>query len=273
MKSVWDGKVVLLTGASRGIGREMAVRLAAAGARLVLMARGRGDLEDVATGCESAGAGVVLAPGDVSAEADCREAVRQALSVFGRLDALIANAGVSMLASFEDLTDPGPLDRVMRVNYLGTVYCAHHALPHLIPVRGRIVGVASLAALNGVPTRTGYAASKHAVRGFLDSLRIEVRRHGVSVTVAYPGFVDTGIRERAIGSGSGRAPGRVMGAGECAERILSAAARRRREEVMTLKGKAGRWLKLVAPVLVDRMAASAVGFPYPGKAGERASAR
>ena len=251
---------VLVTGGSRGIGREIALQLARDGARVTLMARDRGALEVTAGDCLRAGGQVSICPGDVGREADCSATVRHAIGEFGTLDMLIANAGISMLSTFEDLGSLEPLERVMRVNYLGAVYCARHALPHLIASSGRIVAVSSLTGLTGEPGRTGYAASKHAMRGFFDSLRIEVRRHGVSVTVAYPGFVETGIRERAVGEGVGRGKGSVMSTPECASRILRAAAHRRREVVMTSKGKLGRWLKLVAPDLVDRIAARSVGF-------------
>lgn len=251
---------VLVTGGSRGIGREIALRLAREGARVALMARSRADLETIAAECRSEGSRAMIIPGDVGSEADCAAAVRSTHSEFGSIDMLVANAGISMLSAFEDLDDLESLERVMRVNYLGAVYCTRHALPHLIASRGRIVAVSSLTGLTGVPTRTGYAASKHAMRGFFDSLRIELRRHGISVTVAYPGFVDTGIRERAVGEGTGRGPGRPMSASECANRILDAAAHRRREVVMTAKGQLGRWMKLVAPDLVDRIAARAVEF-------------
>jgi NAD(P)-dependent dehydrogenase (short-subunit alcohol dehydrogenase family) len=261
MWTAFKGDTVLVTGASRGIGREMALRLARDGANIGLMARGGDELEETAALCRRDGALAVVVAGDVSVEADCAAAVRRVEDEFGALDMLIANAGVSMLSLFEDLDDLEPLERVMSVNYLGAVYCTRHALPHLVRSRGRIVAVSSLTGLTGVPTRTGYAASKHAMRGFFDSLRIELRRHGVSVTIAYPGFVDTGIRERTVGEGAGRASGRAMGASDCAERILLAAARRRRETVMTPKGRIGRWLKLVAPGLVDRIASRSVGFP------------
>jgi NAD(P)-dependent dehydrogenase (short-subunit alcohol dehydrogenase family) len=264
MRNAFADRAVLVTGASRGIGREMAVQLARAGARVALTARNADELEATAGLCRDEGAQALVLPGDVSVEADCAAVVHRACAEFGVLDMLIANAGISMLSLFEDLDDMGPLERVMRVNYFGAVYCTRYALPHLIASRGRLVAVASLTGLTGVPTRTGYAASKHAMRGFFDSLRIEVRRHGVSVTVAYPGFVDTGIRERAVGEGpgrpTGRRAGRVMTAPECATRILRASARRRREIVMTAKGKGGLWLKLLAPGLVDRIAARSVKF-------------
>jgi NAD(P)-dependent dehydrogenase (short-subunit alcohol dehydrogenase family) len=264
MQRTFYGRSVLITGASRGIGRSLALQLSDAGANVGLVARTRADLESVAALCRAKGISAIAVPADVSLVSDCARAVEDVVEYHGGLDMLILNAGISMLARFEDLDDATALERVMQVNYFGAVYCVLHALPALRAARGRIVAVSSLTGLAGVPTRTGYAASKHAMRGFFDSLRIEIARHGISVTVAYPGFVDTGIRERAVGEGPGRPAGRrdggLMSAEECATRILRAASRRRRQVVMTLKGRVGRWVELVAPGVVDHMAARAVGF-------------
>jgi short-subunit dehydrogenase len=144
------------------------------------------------------------------------------------------------------------------------VYCTHHALPFLRASRGLIVGISSLAGRTGVPTRTGYAASKHAMTGFFDSLRIELEGSGVDVTMIYPGFVATGIRENATGPDgkpikvSPVKEGEVMSVEDCARRIVAAMERREREVVMTARGKIGLWLKLVAPSLIDRMAKRAI---------------
>ena len=130
--------------------------------------------------------------------------------------------------------------------------------------RGRLVAVSSLAGKNGVPTRSGYAASKHAMVGFFDTLRIELMGTGVSVTIIYPGFVTSEIRERAYGADGqplGKSPVReteVMSAEECARIMIKAIAQRKREEVMTLRGKLGKWLKLIAPGLVDQVARRAI---------------
>jgi short-subunit dehydrogenase len=183
---------------------------------------------------------------------------------FGRLDTFVNNAGVSMWARFEDIQDMSILERIMQVNYMGAVYCTRHALPHLRESGGRLVGVASLTALVGVPTRTGYSASKHAMRGFFDSLRIELDGSGVSVTMIYPGFVSTGIRENATGPDgkpieiSPVKEGEVMSVDDCARRIVRAIERREREVVMTARGKIGLWLKLIAPGLIDRIAKRAI---------------
>jgi short-subunit dehydrogenase len=256
--------VVAITGASKGIGAELARQLAARGARLVLAARNEEALEAVAAQCRAAGAPVVSVKADVANERDCQAIVAGAVLAFGRLDTLVNNAGVSMWAKFEDIDDMAILERIMQVNYMGSVYCTRHALPHLRETRGRIVGIASLTGLVGVPTRSGYSASKHAMRGFFDSLRIELADAGVSVTMIYPGFVATGIRESASGANgkpllvSPVKEGEVMGVEDCAARIVRATERREREVVMTARGKMGLWLKLLAPSLVDRMARRAV---------------
>ena len=259
-----DGDAVVITGASSGIGEAIALELSRKGAQIALVARDRARLDAVATRCAALGGRAVVVPADVGVEAECRAAIATAVQAFGRLDTLVNNAGITMWARFGDMKDLAPLEAIMRVNYFGSVWCTHAALPHLQESRGRIVAVSSLAGKTGVPTRSGYAASKHAMAGFFDSLRIELAETGVSVTVAYPGFVRTATRERAFGADGrplGESPVReseVMSAEECARLIVRAAAARQREVIMTARGRVGLWLKLVAPGLVDRIAARAI---------------
>ena len=257
--------VVIITGASKGIGAELARQLAARSVKLVLAARNEAELTAVAEECRKLGAtGVITVKCDVAVEHDCQTLVTAALLAFGRIDVLVNNAGMSMCARIEDIKDLAILDRITRVNNMGAVFCTGYALPHLRETGGRIVGIASLAGRTGVPTRTGYSASKHAMTGFFDSLRIELDGSGVSVTMIYPGFVSTGIRENATGP-DGKAilvspvkEGEVMRVEDCAARILKAIERREREVVMTARGKIGLWLKLLAPSLVDRIARRAI---------------
>jgi short-subunit dehydrogenase len=264
--SAWRDNVVIVTGASAGIGEELALQLAAAGAYLSLAARDAGRLEAVADACRSRGARVLVVPTDVGDPEQCRLLVERTLEEYGRVDTLVNNAGIGMWARFDEMTDITVFETIMRVNYLGSVYPTWHALPRLKASRGRIVVVNSLTGRTGVPTRSGYAASKHAVAGFFDSLRIELMDSGVTITQVFPGFVATEIRERAFGPGgkplgAGNSPVRereVMTAQECARQILRAAAGRRRELIMTLRGKIGAKLKLVAPRLVDRIARRAI---------------
>jgi short-subunit dehydrogenase len=263
--SIYTGKTIVLTGASQGIGRALALALAAQRPRLVLAARDRAALETVAEECRAKGADVLVAPTDVGDESQCRSLVEQAAARFKVIDVLVNNAGIGMIARFEELPDLSVYEHLMKVNYLGCVYPTYHALPHLRASRGQIVAMASLAGLTGVPTRTGYAASKHAVIGFFDSLRVELRRSGVGVTVVCPYFVKSEIHRRAVGP-DGQALGatpmkedRLMTAETCAALTVSAMEHRRRMLVMTAKGKLGRFLKLVAPGLVDGIAERAVG--------------
>ncbi len=257
---VFKDAVVIITGASSGIGRELAYQLARQGARLALGARDAERLEEVAAECRASGAQVLVVPTDVGVQADCEALVQKTVATYQRVDMLVNNAGMSMWAFFDEITDLSIFERLMRVNYLGSVYCTHYALPYLKQSRGRVVGVSSLTGKSGVPTRTGYAASKHAMAGFFDSLRIELADSGVSVTMAYPGFVSTEVRERALradGKPLGKSPVHekdVMTVEVCSRLILEAAAKRRREVVMTWRGKLGVWLKLIAPGLVDKIA-------------------
>jgi short-subunit dehydrogenase len=256
--------VVIITGASKGIGAELARQLAAQGAMLALVARDRAALEKVAAECVARGARAEVIVADVAVEEDCRRMVEHAIASFGRIDTLVNNAGATMWARFEDIGDMSILARIMQVNYMGAVYCTHHALPHLKASKGRLVGISSLAGRTGVPTRSGYAASKHAMTGFFDTLRIELADAGVSVTMIYPGFVSTGIRENASGPDgkpiqvSPVKEGEVMSVAECARLTLKAIAARKREVIMTARGRMGLFLKLLAPGLVDRIARRAI---------------
>ena len=262
--SALKDNVIIITGASTGIGEELAYQLAQQGARLVLTARRLDELNRVADRARSFGGKVATVSADVAKADQCKTIIDAAIDTFGRVDTLVNNAGMTMWAKFADIKDVAMLERIMQVNYMGAVYCTHYALPHLLASRGRIVGVASLTGLVGVPTRTGYAASKHAMRGFFDSLRIELAESGVSVTMIYPGFVATGIRENATGA-DGK-PAKIdpvskddaMSAERCADIIVRAIETRKREEIMTIKGKLGQWLKLISPGLIDGMAKRAV---------------
>ena len=257
-------KVVVITGASSGIGRELAYRLASQGAKLSLAARDVERLEAARAECEKRGGQAIVVPTDVAEQAQCESLMRKTVEAFGGIDILVNNAGVSMWAYFDEVTDLSIFEKIMRVNYLGSVYCTHYALPHLKASRGQIVGVSSLTGKNGVPTRSGYAASKHAMVGFFDTLRIELAPAGVSVTMIYPGFVATETRVRAFGPDGlplGESPVRekeIMTVEECVDLMLPAIQKRKRELVMTLRAKVGQYVKLFAPGLVDTIARKAI---------------
>jgi short-subunit dehydrogenase len=260
-----QGKTAVITGASSGIGEELAVVLASRGANLVLAARREEELTRVAKRCEQAGGRALSVPTDVSDQESCRRMVDRAAEAFGGIDLLVNNAGVTMWARFDEVTDLSLYERLMRVNYLSAVYCTYYALPHIKARKGQLVAISSLTGKTGVPTRTAYAASKHAMQGFFDSLRVELLGTGVDVLVVSPGFVDTPIRSRAVGP-DGKLVAHIrhdesrdtMDVHTCVAQIVSAIDRRQRELVMTARGKVGMFLKLVAPGLVDRIALRAM---------------
>jgi short-subunit dehydrogenase len=268
--------IIVITGASDGIGAEIARQLAAShksDVGLVLAARKTDGLKGVAAQCEASGAQTLCVRTDVGVREDCSSLIAQALAKFGRIDALINNAGISAQALFEEVAADKLTwyEDVMRVNHWGSVWCTHAALPHLIEAKGSIVAVSSLAGIVGVPGRTAYSASKFAQAGFFEALRAEMKTHGVSVTTAYPGVVLTQIRQhglnaqgQALGSSGLKEEG-AMTVQECASLIIAGMNQREREVVMTTKGKLGRWLKLLAPGLVEKMALNAVKKEFQPK--------
>jgi short-subunit dehydrogenase len=260
----YEGKTVVVTGASVGIGRALCLALAPQRPRLVLASRDEAKLEEVAGECRALGAEALVVPTDVGVEAQCRALVARAVAQFGGLDVLVNNAGLSMWARLDELSDLSIYERIMRVNYLGCVWLTHAALPHLKRTRGQVVVIGSLLGLTGAPTRTGYAASKHALMGFYDSLRIELMGTGVDITMIAPDFVVTEIHKRSEGA-DGRPLGdtpmqesKIMTAEACAAMILHGMERRQRLVIGSLRGKLGRFVRLFAPGVIDRVAQRAI---------------
>jgi short-subunit dehydrogenase len=258
------GSRIILTGASEGIGRARAIELAGRGARLALAARDRQRLDSLAQECRARGADARALPTDVTSSQDCEWLVNETVAAFGGIDVVVHNAGITMWSRFDALADLSIFERIMEVNYLAPVRLTALALPHLKRSKGLLVAVASLAGLTGVPERSGYAASKHALIGFFDSLRIELAGSGVDVSVIAPDFVVSEIHKRAIGPDGeplGESPmvkTKIMTAEECAARIARAIDKRERLVLMSTRGKLGRWLKLLAPGVIDRIAAKAI---------------
>lgn len=249
------GKTVIITGASSGIGKALAEKYAQEGSRLVLAARSIDKLEEVAAGIRARGGAAITVATDVTSYADCERMVAAALSAFGSVDVLINNAGISMRALLKD-ADIAVIEQVMAINFNGTVYATKAALPALVASKGSIIGISSIAGYVGLPGRTGYSASKHAMHGFLDAVRIELRGAGVHVMVACPGFTASNIRNTALGA-DGKSQkenpldeSRLMPAEEVADIIYRAALRRRRSVTMTTQGRLlvflNKWLPKVA---------------------------
>ena len=253
-------KVVILTGASSGIGVHLSLQLAEQGAWLALAARSVEPLEEAARHCREIGGKALAVPTDVSERSQCQYLVERAIKEYGRVDMLINNAGIGMSARFDKISEIGILEKIMQVNFWGSVYCTHYALPHLKNTRGRLVAVLSGAGKFPAPKASLYAASKHAMAGFFDSLRVELAESGVTVTMIYPSWVATGISTRAVGPDGqplrklGRHEKDAMPPEQCARLILRVAAKRERELVMSTQNKLGLWLRLIFPGMVDRIA-------------------
>jgi short-subunit dehydrogenase len=251
-------KVVIITGASSGIGKALAFELAARKAKVVIAARSADKLAGIAAEITKSGGQVLAVPTDVSSEADCSGLISTAVGHFGQIDVLVNNAGVSMRALFKDL-DLKVIRRLMDVNFWGTVYCTKYALPYLLKTNGTVVGVSSVAGFKGLPGRTGYSASKFAIQGFLDTLRIENRKTGLHVLIACPGFTSSNIRNTALSANGvmqGESPmdeKSLMPSEDVAVKIADAIIKRKRIVVMTAVGWWTVNINKILPRFIDRM--------------------
>jgi dehydrogenase/reductase SDR family member 7B len=258
----WQGKVVWVTGASAGIGEALARAFAARGARLVLSARRAERLEAVRASLPRPDEHLVL-PLDLADPDSLAAATSKALARCGRIDVLVHNGGVSQRALVRD-TALAVDRRLMEVNYFGAVALTKAVLPAMLARRaGHVVVVSSLVGKVGTPLRSGYAASKHALHGFFDSLRAEVWRDGVRVTLACPGFIHTDVSINAL-TGDGAPQGTMdaaqahgMAPSTCAAAIVRAVERGADE---VLIGGKERWAVALArflPGLFNRFIRSA----------------
>jgi short-subunit dehydrogenase len=250
-------KIVIITGASSGIGEALAREYATRGFKLSLGARRIEKLEALKE--EFSGIEILCIKTDVSIEEDCRNLIEKTIERFGRIDILINNAGVSMRALFQD-TDLEVVHRIMDINFYGTVYCTKFALPWLLESKGSLVGVISIAGHVGLPGRSAYSASKFAIRGFLDTLRIENLHKGLHVLVAAPGFTATEVRKVALsadGTAQGETPrneSEMMTAETCAHLIIKAIDKRKRSLILTIvEGKITVFLSKFFPALLDKL--------------------
>ncbi|MDE5707528.1 MAG: SDR family oxidoreductase [Alistipes sp.] len=252
------GKTVVVTGASSGIGEALARECAARGARVVLGARSEEKLQRIVGEIRARGGQAVFRAMDVTREEDCRELIDLAVAEYGGVDVLVCNAGLSMRAIFDDV-DLSVLHRLMDVNFWGTVYCAKYALPWLQRSHGSLVGISSVAGLHGLPGRTGYSASKYAMTGFLETVRIENLKKGLHVMIACPGFTASNVRFAALtadGSSQGETPrneAKMMTPEQVARIVIRGIAKRKRLCLMEAEGRATHFIKKFAPRFLDRM--------------------
>lgn len=252
-------QVVIITGASSGIGQALVYEYAKRGAKIVMAARSLSKMDEIKRSLEEKSIEAIAVKTDVSKEDDCKKLIELSIAKYGRIDILINNAGLSMRALFNDL-ELDVVRNLMDVNFWGTVYCSKYALPHLLESKGSIVGVISIAGYIGLPARSGYSASKFAIRGFLDTLRVENLKTGLHVLVAAPGFTSSNIRKVALvedGSPQGESPRaeeKMMTSEEVAEKIIAAIDKRKNELILTfIEGKLSVFLKKFFPKLVDKL--------------------
>jgi len=256
MQAYFKHKVVVITGASSGIGLALAEQLHHAGASVALCARNNEKLQAAVAHLDAAR--VLTASVDVSQAAECEAFIQQTIARFGKIDILINNAGISMRAMFNE-ADLEVIRQLMDINFWGTVHCTKYALPSILDSKGVVVGVSSIAGYRGLPARTGYSSSKFAMQGFLEALRTECLHSGTHIMWVCPGFTASNIRNTALskdGSAQGDTPldeKKLMSAEECAHRILKGIAQRKRTVVMTTLGKATVLLNKLFPGFMDKM--------------------
>lgn len=252
----FKNKVVVVTGGTDGIGRALVDQLLDSGAKVATCGRSNDKLYQLQSQYPSSPLHTMIA--DVSNENDCRRLMEMTIKLFGGIDILINNAGISMRAEMRDATTE-VIRKVMEINFFGSLYCTKYGLDSIIERKGTIVGVSSIAGYRGLPGRSGYSASKFALRGYLEALRTELLDSGVNVMWVSPGFTTSNIRNVALnkeGLSQGESPmdeGKMMSAEECAERILTGIQKKKRELVMTGTGKQTVFLNKFFPSLADRL--------------------
>ncbi len=257
-KDAFRDQVVIVTGASAGIGESLALLLASQCANVVIAARRAERLEKIAEQCRMFCGEVMVVPTDVSDETQCKALIEKTIAKYGKLDMLINNAGMAASALFDEFPDLCLFKRTMDINFYGAVYCTYYALPYLKKTQGRVVAISSLGGKAAIPYNTPYCASKYAMHGFYDSLRMELYQSGVSCTVVCPSWVATEFHESQLNKdgiprgarGRDYYTKRTMTSDQCAKIILDAAEKRRREVLMG-PGALAVWLKLIAPGFLD----------------------
>ncbi len=263
----FQGKTIIITGASSGLGAALADAFAQAGANLSLFSFEKERQEEVAGRLREKGSRVSVTIGDVTVPDDCKRLVDDTVSEFGGVDHLIANAGISMWARFEDIQDLAVMKKLVEVNYLGVVNCVHYALPHLKSAGGMLVAITSIQGRIGVPAHTGYVASKHALQGFCEALRMELDGTGVDILTVLPHWLrGTELRKHAfdktgreLGESSARHTSESVSVEETCDAILNAMAKRKRELVIPWKLKLLSILYQIWPTKAESLIKGAVG--------------
>lgn len=256
-KGTFKGKTAIVTGASSGIGKALAIQLAEAGAHVMLAARRETELQQITNDLCLKGYQADYCITDVTKEEDCKNLIGKTVKKWNGLDIMICNAGISMRANFDDL-DLAVIHRLMDVNFYGTVNCTKYALPYLQQSHGSLVGISSTAGIHGLPWRTGYSASKFAISGFLETIRIENLKKGVHVMIAFPGFTSSNIRFHALtanGTPQGNTPrdeNKMASSEETASHILKGLRKHKLSQLNFIDIVIGI-AKIITPHFLNRM--------------------
>jgi len=251
----WKDKVIVVTGGTDGIGKALVEQFLQQGARVATCGRNADKLYQLQI--QHPDASLLTLTADVSKENDCRLFIERTISSFGRIDALINNAGISMRAMFEDV-DLDVIRQVMDINFYGSVYCTKYALPSLLKTKGTVVGISSIAGYRGLPGRSGYSASKFALQGWMEALRTELLDN-VHVMWVCPGFTASNIRQVALnkeGQQQGETPmdeSKMMSADACAQHIIQSMGQKKRTLVLTFTGKRAVFMNKFFPAWTDRL--------------------
>ena len=254
-KSPLNNKVVLITGGSSGIGRALALRFGKEGADIVFTGQDAGrikETEQLLTEQNITHHAITM---DVSIEEDNKRMIEETIQTYGKLNVFIANAGIGMSSLFEDFSLES-FDKMMAVNFQSVVYGTYYALPYISNTKGSLVGISSVAGKRGVPGRTAYSASKFAMQGFYESLRVELMERNVHILMACPGYTESNIRKRALSSDktakSAVKEGKFSTAESVAESIFQATVSKKRDLVLTRQGRMVNMLNKIVPSFVDK---------------------
>ena len=256
MSTYFQNKVVAVTGGSDGIGKALVDALIGMGAKVATCSRNQDKLYDLQV--KHSGLPLHTLVADVSSLNDCKNFISSTIATFGGIDILINNAGINIRGVLQDI-DIESVEKVMDINFYGTLYCTKLALNSIMERKGTIVGVSSVAGYRGLPGRSGYSASKFAMTGFLEALRTEMLDENVHVMWVCPGFTKSNIRHvPLISKGklievSTEHEEKMMSSEECAAKIVRAIEKRKRTLIFTLADKRTVFLNKLLPSLADRL--------------------
>ncbi len=251
-------KVVVITGGAGGIGAALAWKFGREGARIALVDVDEAEVRNREKELLQAGVIAFAQRGDIANESECASAITEVMRRFGGIDILINNAGISHRGAFRE-AEISTIRKVMEVNFFGSLICTMAVLESVVSRRGMIVVVSSIAGLTPVLGRTAYCASKHALHGLFETLRGELRGHGVHVMIVCPGFTKTDLQNRAL-NGKGRVTpysrttvGPEASPSEVADSIFEAAGKRKRLLILTSSGKLAYLLFRFTPGFYERL--------------------